>query len=415
MAKRLLLPLALVLIAAAPALAGDGYGDQKAKVDGKLAHLQSKIAAQHRQESALNSQIAGLTSQITTLERRVGDVSSKLATLQADLALHQRRLDKLNKLYNLQTLRYYSLRHDYTLSVQRLNLRLVNMYKQNQPTAVDIVLAARNFDEVISTLDYLGAIAKQDKKIAFAVRAAKKRVAFARLETKKIRRGVTQETRVISARTTQQAILRGELLSSRDRLSSARRGKAQDLVVTKQQVQDEIDESKALASASAQLAAKIAQSEAQAAGASSSGSSEPAAPAALSWWARSEPAAPSSSGFIWPVSGPITSPFGMRWGTLHPGLDIGVPSGTPVHAAASGTVIWCGWMSGYGNLVMIDHHNGLATLYGHNTSVAVGCNQQVSQGQVVSYSGCTGFCTGPHVHFEVRLHGSAVDPLGYLP
>jgi murein DD-endopeptidase MepM/ murein hydrolase activator NlpD len=122
-----------------------------------------------------------------------------------------------------------------------------------------------------------------------------------------------------------------------------------------------------------------------------------------------------SSGFIWPVSGPITSPFGMRWGTLHPGIDIGVPSGTPVHAAGSGTVIWCGWMSGYGNLVMIDHHNGLVTLYGHNTSVAVSCNENVSQGQVVSYSGCTGFCTGPHVHFEVRVHGAPVDPLGYLP
>ena len=401
MAKRLLLPLALVLIVAAPALAGDGYGDQKAKVDAKLAHLQSKIAAQHRQESALNSQIHGLTKQITTLERRVGDVSSKLATLQADLALHQRRLEKLNKLYTLQTLRLYALKHEYRLSVKRLNLRLVNMYKQNQPTAVDIVLAARNFDEVLSTLDYLGAIAKQDKKIALAVAAAKHRVAAARLETKTIRRGVTQETRVISARTTQQAILRGELLSSRDRLASARSGKSHDLVLTKQQVQDEIDESKALAAASAQLAAKIAQSEAHAVAAASAGNPEPA------------PA--PGSGFIWPVSGPITSPFGMRWGTLHPGVDIGVPSGTPVHAAASGTVIWCGWMSGYGNLVMIDHHNGLVTLYGHNTSVAVGCNQQVSQGQVVSYSGCTGFCTGPHVHFEVRLHGSAVDPLGYLP
>jgi murein DD-endopeptidase MepM/ murein hydrolase activator NlpD len=401
MAKRLLLPLALVLAVAAPALAGDGYGDQKARVDAKLAHLQAQIAAQHRKEAALNSQIVGLTSQIKVLERRVGDVSSKLATLQADLALHQRRLDKLNKLYGLQTLRFYTLKHDYTLSLRRLNLRLVNMYKQTPPTAVDIVLAARNFDEVISTLEYVGAVAKQDKKIAFAVAAAKKRVAVARIETKRIRASVTQETRVISARTTQQAILRGELLSSKDKLATSRSSKSHALVLTKQQIQSEIDESKALASASAQLAAKIAQSESQAAGAASSGSSEPA------------PA--PSSGFIWPVSGPITSPFGMRWGTLHPGLDIGVPSGTPVHAAASGTVIWCGWMSGYGNLVMIDHHNGLATLYGHNTSVAVSCNQQVSQGQVVSYSGCTGFCTGPHVHFEVRLHGSPVDPLGYLP
>jgi murein DD-endopeptidase MepM/ murein hydrolase activator NlpD len=399
MARGLLFLLALALVCAAPALAGDGYGDQKARIDAKLSHLQSKIAAQHRKEAALNSQIAGLTTEIKGLERRVGDVSSKLATLQADLALHQRRLDKLNKLFSLQTLRYYTLKHDYALSVKRLNLRLVNMYKQSEPTAVDIVLAARSFDDVISTLDYLGAVAKQDKKIAFAVAAAKRRVTVARARTKKVRQSVTQETRVISARTTQQAILRGELLSSRSKLAGARAGKSHALVVTKQQIQDEIDESKALAAASAQLSAKIAQSEA--AGAASSGSSEPA------------PA--SSSGFIWPVSGPITSPFGMRWGTLHPGIDIGVPSGTPVHAAASGTVIWCGWMSGYGNLVMIDHHNGLATLYGHNTSVAVGCNQQVSQGQVVSYSGCTGFCTGPHVHFEVRLHGSPVDPLGYLP
>jgi murein DD-endopeptidase MepM/ murein hydrolase activator NlpD len=263
------------------------------------------------------------------------------------------------------------------------------------------VLEARSFDDVVSQLDYLGAVAKQDKKVALAVQTARRQVRVARLQTRKVRQGVAQETRVISARTQQQAILRGELLSNRNQLASARAGKSHDLVTTKQQVQDEINESQALAAASAQLAAKIAQSEHSSASGSSTDSS------------GAEPA--PSSGFNWPVSGPITSPFGMRWGTLHPGIDIGVPSGTPVHAAASGTVIWCGWMSGYGNLVMIDHHNGLVTLYGHNTSVAVGCNQQVSQGQVVSYSGCTGFCTGPHVHFEVRLHGSPVDPLGYLP
>jgi murein DD-endopeptidase MepM/ murein hydrolase activator NlpD len=401
MARRLLLLLALAAAVAAPALAGDGLGDRKAQVDAKLSHLQAKIARQHRLASALDAQIASLTTQIKGLERRVGDVSSTLATLQADLALHQRRLEKLNTLFGLQTQRFYTLRHDYALSVQRLNMRLVNMYKQNEPTAVEIVLAARSFDDVISQLDYLGAVAKQDKRIAFAVASAKRRVAAARAETRKVRQSVTQETRVISARTTQQAILRGELLSSRSRLAGARAGKSHDLVVTRQQIQNEIDESKALAAASATLAAKIAEAEQRARG-SADGGSTAAGPA-------------PSSGFIWPVSGPITSPFGMRWGTLHPGVDIGVPSGTPVHAANAGTVIWCGWMSGYGNLVMIDHHNGLVTLYGHNTSIAVSCNQEVSQGQVVSYSGCTGFCTGPHVHFEVRLHGAPVDPLGYLP
>jgi murein DD-endopeptidase MepM/ murein hydrolase activator NlpD len=405
MARRLLPLLASVapiaaLLFVSGALGGNGIGDQKAAVDQKLVNLHAKIAAQHAQESRLSSQISSLTTQIHGLELRVGDVSSKLAVLQSDLSLHQRRLTKLNQLFHLQTVRFHTLKREYKVAVQRLDMRLVNIYKTGQPTAVDVVLEARSFDDVLSQLDYLGAVAKQDKKVALAVRSARSQVRVARLQTRKVRQGVAQETRVISARTQQQAILRGELLSNRNQLASARAGKSHALVTTKQQVQDEINESEALSAASAQLAAKIAQSEHSPAPVTSTdGTAEPA----------------PSSGFIWPVSGPITSPFGMRWGTLHPGIDIGVPSGTPVHAAGSGTVIWCGWMSGYGNLVMIDHHNGLVTLYGHNTSVAVGCNQQVSQGQVVSYSGCTGFCTGPHVHFEVRLHGSPVDPLGYLP
>jgi murein DD-endopeptidase MepM/ murein hydrolase activator NlpD len=78
-------------------------------------------------------------------------------------------------------------------------------------------------------------------------------------------------------------------------------------------------------------------------------------------------------------------------------------------------VIWCGWESGYGNLVVLDHHNGIATAYAHQSRIAVACNQNVTQGQVIGYVGCTGFCTGPHLHFEVRVNGTPVDPLGYLP
>lgn len=206
---------------------------------------------------------------------------------------------------------------------------------------------------------------------------------------------------MINARVQQAAILRGELLSSRSNLAGARSSKSNALVITRNQVQSEIQESQALAAASAQLAAKLRAGQTQAGGVAA-GSSSSDGP-------------PSGTGFIWPVSGPITSPFGMRWGTLHPGIDIGVPTGTPIHAAGSGTVVWCGWMSGYGNLVMIDHHNGLATLYGHQSRIAASCGEQVSAGDVIGYVGCTGFCTGPHLHFEVRLNGTPVDPLGYLP
>jgi len=194
MAKRLLLLLALSALVAAPALAGDNLGDQKAKVDSKLSHLQSKIASQRAQEGRLTDQIGSLTSQIKHLELQVGNVSQKLSLLEADLALHQKRLDKLNALYDLQTQRFHALERSYRLAVQRLDFRLVSMYQNVQPTAIDVVLDARNFDDVLSQLDYLGAVAKQDKRVAFAGADTKRKVKLARAQTKQARTGVAQET-----------------------------------------------------------------------------------------------------------------------------------------------------------------------------------------------------------------------------
>ena len=394
MARRALLLLALVgALVAAPGLAHAGYGDQKAAVDAKLSALHTKIARAQAKATALSSEIGSLTTQIRGLERRVGDVSAKLATLQSDLALHQKRLDKLNALYHLQTVRFNYLKREYSLALRRLNLRLIDIYKSNEPSTVDVVLEAKTFSDVLDQLDYLGAVANQDKSIAAQVSNAKHQVKMQRRRTTTIRRGVRQETQVINARVQQQAILRGELLASRSKLATTRSSKSHALVVTRRQVQDEISESKSLEAASARLSAIL-----------SSGGSTSALP----------PTGGNGT-FQWPLSGPITSPFGMRWGTLHPGIDIGVPTGTPIHAAGPGTVVWCGWMSGYGNLVMIDHHNGLATLYGHQSQIAASCGEQVSTGTLIGYVGCTGFCTGPHLHFEVRLNGSPVDPLGYLP
>jgi peptidoglycan DL-endopeptidase CwlO len=395
MARRLTLLLALGLVLASPALAGDHYGQQKAALDAQLSAVQQKIARSHATENVLNNQIGGLTTQIHSLESKVGDVSSKLSALQTDLSLHQRRLDKLNALFRVQTQRFHYLRREYTIAVQRLDNRLVAIYKQNDPTTLDVLLAAKSFQDVLDQLDYLGAIASQDKKVALQVRAARHKIRMAQLRTAKARSGVRQEAAVISARAQQQAILRGELLTSQSKLSGARANRFHALAATKAQEQAAIDEAKQIQAASAAIEAKI-----RASAHSSSGTAT---------------ATPSSAGLIWPVSGPITSPFGMRWGTLHPGIDIGVPTGTPIHAAAAGTVIYCGEMSGYGNLVVIDHHNGLATAYAHQSRIASSCGQEVAQGQVIGYSGCTGFCTGPHVHFEVRVNGSPVDPLGYLP
>lgn len=118
--------------------------------------------------------------------------------------------------------------------------------------------------------------------------------------------------------------------------------------------------------------------------------------------------------FDWPLSGRISSRFGPRWGRMHQGLDIAVPIGTPVRAAAAGTVTYSGSMGGYGNLVIIDHGNRVETRYAHNSRLVVRVGQRVKRGEIIAYSGNTGNSTGPHLHFEIRYRGTAVDPEKYL-
>ena len=179
--------------------------------------------------------------------------------------------------------------------------------------------------------------------------------------------------------------MRDELVGARNDLSATKQQKLHDLSqLTASRERAEAEEIDALQAASAAASReRIRAAQAQTARAAATST-------------------PSSAGLIWPVSGPVTSPFGWRWGRMHEGIDIGVATGTPIHAAAAGTVIYCGWEEGYGNFVVLDHGGNLATAYGHQSSIAVTCGQHVAQGDVIGYVGCTGHCTGPHLHFEVR-------------
>jgi murein DD-endopeptidase MepM/ murein hydrolase activator NlpD len=125
----------------------------------------------------------------------------------------------------------------------------------------------------------------------------------------------------------------------------------------------------------------------------------------------------SAEGFIWPLNGAINSPYGYRSfdGSFHPGIDIDGYEGEPFVAPKAGVVISAGWMDGYGNLTVIDHGGGIETAYGHQSRFGVHAGERVRQGQVIGYVGCTGYCTGPHLHFEVRVNGKPVNPMGYLP
>jgi murein DD-endopeptidase MepM/ murein hydrolase activator NlpD len=381
MARRLAVVLFAGLVLAAPA-SGDNSG--------KIGELQARIAAARAKEARLTAQISDVTSQIRALEGKVGDVSQKLSVLERDLALHQRRLDKLNGLFDFETERLNFLHREYAKSLRELNLRMIDIYETHDPTLVEVILEASSFQDALERIHYLDAIASQDKRIAAQVATARDAVEVARDRTKVIRARVHSETQVVAVRTEQQRAVKNELLASKSSLSGKRGRQKGQLASTRKQEQAFIAEANALAAEDSRIRGQLAA--AQGAGDTT----------------------PSSSGLIWPVNGPVTSPFGYRWGRLHAGIDIGVPYGTPIHAAASGTVVIAGWVDGYGNYTCIDHGGGMATCYGHQSAFAVSTGTHVSQGQVIGYVGNTGHSFGAHLHFEVRINGNPVDPLGYL-
>jgi len=391
--RRLALAFLVVLVVATPAFGDDTT--KKQHIDSQISSLQGKLAAQKRHEQQLRNEVANYTSRIRTLEAKVGDVSLRLSTMEADLALHQHRLNALNELFRVQTTKFVFLKEQYAASVKVLNTRLVDIYESDETSTIDVFLGSSSLQDAVDKVQYLNEIGDQDRRIAQEVATAKAEIKAQRAKTKKLRGSVQSETAVISARTVQTRFVRDQLVGAKNDLSSTKQKTLTDISKLTADQQAEAGEIDALQAASNAITARIQAAQA-------------------SRQAGSPSSTPSSAGLIWPVNGPVTSPFGWRWGRMHQGIDIGVGMGTPIRAAASGTVIYCGWESGYGNLTVLDNGGDLATAYGHQSSIAVACGQHVNQGDVIGYVGCTGHCTGPHLHFEVRINGGPVDPMGYL-
>jgi len=392
MSRRLLLALmlTLTLALAGPAL-GDDVGAKKQAVDSKIATLHSTLAQVEHAQSSLRGQIDGLSSRIQALESKVGDVTLALRTLEQDLALRQQRLGKLNELYRLQSRRLTLLTRQYRLAVDRLNERLVAIFESPQPSTLDVFLGATSIQDALDQASYLTLIGQQDRAVAREVAASRHAMQLARRRTAAVRARVHGEERALAVRASQENETRSALVDATNSLSSAKQKKLVALSDLTEQEREAASEIDALQQVSASLGAQIRAAQ-----------------------ARNSDVTPSAAGLIWPVQGPITSPFGWRWGRMHQGIDIGAATGTPIRAAAAGRVIYCGWEEGYGNLIVLDNGGDLATAYAHQSALAVSCGQDVSQGEVIGYVGCTGHCTGPHLHFEVRVNGNPVDPLGYL-
>jgi murein DD-endopeptidase MepM/ murein hydrolase activator NlpD len=384
-----LLLAALLLVTPA---AGQDPGQEKTRVDQRIAALQQEIATSKNREGVLTSQLDEVVTELRAAQAAVDEAQDSLDRLEAELASEQERLAELTALLKVQTRRLVRLQAEYARAVAVLEQRVRAAYVNETPDVLSFVVSASSFSEIVDSYEYLSRIGKQDQRIAREVKAAKERAAAEREATARTRRLAEATVAVISARTAAAREVRDRLASQRDTLAAAEQLKASALTDARETREEYLHEVEALAAQSAALAATIRSS---AAGSTGTG-------------------APSASGFIWPVNGFVVSGFGMRWGRMHEGIDIAASSGTPIWAAAAGTVIHAGWLGGYGNLVVVDHGNGLATAYAHASAILVSVGQHVGQGETIALVGTTGNSTGPHLHFEVRVNGVAVDPLLYL-
>lgn len=388
-----LVGLAVALVAAAPAAADDPAGE-KAAVDAHIASLQAEIVASKAQEGVLTSQLSAVVAELEAAQAAVDDAQASVSTLEAELFAAQKRLDELTSLLATQTRKLERLRAEYEESVRILEARVRSAYIDEPPDLLAFLVSATSFDEVVDNVELLTRIGRQDQRIVRQVESARARAASERRATISTKREQAATVSVIASHTDQARAARDRLADDRDRLATVRSLKRSALTSSHESREEYLREVDALAAESAALAAQI-QGAQEEAGSTGNGQ-------------------PSAAGFIWPCDGVVVSSFGMRWGRMHEGIDIGCPYGTPNRAAAAGTVIYAGWLGGYGNLVVVDHGNGLSTAYAHASAILVAVGQSVAQGATVSLVGATGHATGPHLHFEVRVNGVAVDPLLYL-
>src|SRR3954447_26699298 len=389
MSRNLRLGLLLLLCLVVVAPAAGTTSDKRKQIHQKIEHLQGKVSHARKQKAVLTSEISRITGRMRFLRGQIGTASVELGVLQTRLARHEVILNRLNAAHTRQAAPLKTYRKEYARAETLLQQRLVAIYKEGRPDPVTVVLSSHSISSMIDGIAYTRSVTNQDRAVTSDVLHTRDHMAVLQAATEKNRKHALAEAKTVADAAWHTRQTRDALAHHRDALSTAAHHKNEALSVVTETEQSYLNEIAGLQAASARLESRLRSSGSHGSGV-------------------------SSSGLMWPVNGPITSPFGERWGRMHEGIDIGVGYGTPIEAAAAGTVVYAGWESGYGNFVVIDHGNGLATAYGHQSRIAVSNGEAVTQGQVIGYVGCTGHCFGPHLHFEVRVNGVAVDPLRYL-
>jgi murein DD-endopeptidase MepM/ murein hydrolase activator NlpD len=349
--------------------------------------LQSELDSKQAQLDEEQQREGVLSTELARYNKRLDQLAGEVAVLRNREAIVQAELDRVKARLRREEIRLEQLQQQLARSLNVLRRRLVAIYRSDEPDVLTVMLEADGFDDLVSRYEYLRRIEEQDADIVGRVRGL-------RDESRETVERIEAARDEIAAKKAELVRTRVQLEAREAELDAVRDRKAAAL----DEVHSDIE----------RLEGDIGKIQGQIQAQIQAASSSSAAPL---------PAGPiqgGSGGWIWPVNGPVTSPYGPRWGRMHEGIDISAPAGTPIRAANSGEVILAAPTSGYGNYTCIDHGSGLSSCYAHQSSYATSVGASVSQGDVIGYVGCTGSCFGDHLHFEIRINGGAVDPLGYL-
>ena len=398
-ASSLVLSLGITSVVASPLFAESisDLQDEQATIKNSIEEKQGELDSNSSQKSETVAKIKEISDSINATQQKIASFTSQISDQEAAIAETNAQITETEaKLAKAQ---------------ESLNDRLVTIYKDGNVNYLEVLFQSEDFSDFLTRFEYLSYITKRDKNLVEEVKSVK-----AQLETQKAT--LEQQLASLNALKSEEEGVKALLEEQQSQQESVYAELEKDEAAIKETIA-------AMQATSDEIGKKIAdlqaQEEAKRAAAAAAANQSNGAVTAAAADASSYEVTSAGSG-VWPAtaSHTITSNYGGRSYPLdgsynyHLGTDIGASYGTPVVSYQAGTVLIASYHWSYGNYVVVDHGNGLSTLYAHMSALTVSAGQSVSAGQQVGLVGSTGSSTGPHLHFEVRINGSNVDPAPYL-
>lgn len=368
------------------------YQAQDEDLTNQLSNIQQQMTNEANKKSEAEKTIGTVYEQLHAIQIELDTATAELKQVQADRIQLDKDITKTEAELKAAQARLQSREKVFYKRVR-------DIYINGRLSYLDVVVGSKDFSDFANRMEMLKRILQSDMDLINTIKTEREEIASKKAKLEEDRAKVLELEKV-----------------AQEKQNLINQKKAERQAVLERAMNDRDTAERAyneLMASSASITVMLQQRAAERAAAAAAAASQGGGGGGATW-------VQGTGQLAAPVVAPITSDFGWRihpiYGTrrLHAGTDFGVDEGTPVHAADGGVVVEAGWVSGYGYTVIIDHGNGMSTLYAHNSDVAVSPGQTVSKGQVVSYSGNTGGSTGPHLHFEVRINGEPTDPMGYL-